>query len=151
MQNASFLPQPAPAPIPKVLALLFLLLAAACTLAQIRGAHRDVRLNLPKVPAALRSQPAMLVAYIQAGPLPTGAHVDVYTSAGELAGSVTPYGAQERSHSITYTIPLPHSAVVAHKVLLQLQEVDENKTARAPVRGEIGSIRLGYIPVTRRK
>jgi hypothetical protein len=134
-----------------VLALLLMLLVAVCALAQIRGAHRDVRLKLPKIPATLRSQTVILVAYIQAGPLPAGAHIDVYTQTGKLAGSITPYGAQERSHSITYTVPLPHSAVVAHAVQLQLQEVCKDKTVRAPARRELGSICLGYIPVTRHK
>lgn len=57
------------------------------------------------VPAAENGKNLLLV--IRAGALPAGASLLIYSEAGQLIGSVSPFGAQERESGGRYTLPLP--------------------------------------------
>ena len=67
------------------------------------GPKASVRVRL-LVPAHAPERPLELA--ITAGPLPAGASLLVYGADGELLGTVSPFGAQEREHGGIYMLPL---------------------------------------------
>lgn len=86
-----------------ICAALRLAAQQAATAPEIPVAKSAIRLRLT-VPAVAAQQHLSLV--LQAGPLPAGAALVVFDEKGELIGSVSPFGAQERKSGGSYTLPL---------------------------------------------
>jgi len=91
----------------------------------------------------------MLVARVTAGPLKAHQRVIVRVRNGEIAGTVSPFGAQARQGSAVYTIPLPGHAVKDGVVRLLVEVEEKNAPTRAPTRDEVREITLAYIPATK--
>ena len=91
----------------------------------------------------------MLVVRVTAGPLKPHERIIVRTRDGEIAGTVSPFGAQARQSSGIYTIPLPGNAVKDGLVRLLVQVAEKDAPARAPTSEEVRSITLAWIPATK--
>ena len=90
----------------------------------------------------------MLVARVTVGPLKPHQRIIVRTRSGEIAGTVSPFGAQARQNSGVYTIPIPDTAVKDGHVRLLLQVEQKDAPTRAPTVEEVRSLELAYMPVT---
>ena len=73
-----------------------------------------------------------LVARVSVGPLKAHQRIIVRIRNGEIAGTVSPFGAQARQGPAVYTIPLPAGAAKDGVVRLLLELVEKNAPARAP-------------------
>ena len=91
----------------------------------------------------------MLVARVTAGPLKTHQRIIIRVRNGEIAGTVSPFGAQARQGSAVYTIPLPGDAVKDGTVRLLVEVEEKNAPTRAPTAEEVREITLAYIPATK--
>lgn len=90
----------------------------------------------------------MLVARVSVGPLSAHQRIIVRIRNGEIAGTVSPFGARARQGSGAYTIPLPDGAVKDGAVRLLVELVEKDAPTRAPTPDEVREIALEYIPVT---
>jgi hypothetical protein len=105
--------------------------------------------TLPLPPAAAAGSDVALVARVSVGPLKPHERIILRTANGEIAGTISPFGAQARRSGSIYTIPIPASAPKNGQVRLLLEVVRENASTRAPTSEEVRSITLAYIAVTK--
>jgi hypothetical protein len=91
----------------------------------------------------------MLVARVTVGPLKAHERIIVRTRSGEIAGSVSPFGAQARQNTGVYTVPIPEGAIKDGRVRLLLQLEQKDAPTRAPTTEEVRHIDLTWIPVTK--
>jgi hypothetical protein len=85
---------------------------------------------------------------LRVGALVRGGQLRVRTAAGELVGTVAPFGAAARSQGGTYTFPLPKGAVVDGRVQLCLEAQAPGAAAQPPRPGEVEGVALIYVPVS---
>jgi len=123
--------------------LILLALCVSC-LAQTPSKQRVYDLPLPRAAAGGE----MLVARVTVGPLKAPQRIIVRTRSGEIAGTISPFGAQARQNSGVYTIPVPDSAIKDAHVRLLLQLDQKDAPPRAPTAEEVRDIRVEWIPVT---
>jgi len=90
-----------------------------------------------------------LVARVSVGPLKAHQRVVVRVRNGEIAGTISPFGAQARQGSGVYTIAIPDSAAKDGEIRLLVEVEEKNAPTRAPTSDEVRSITLAYIAVTR--
>jgi hypothetical protein len=125
-----------------------LILLALCAVCLEQRPPKQQVYDLPLPRAALSSE--MLVARITVGPLKPHQRIIVRTRSGEIAGTISPFGAQARQTSGIYTIPIPDSAIKDGHVRLLLQLEQKDAPTRAPTAEEVLGITLTYIPATKR-
>ncbi len=125
---------------------LFILILAAVWPGSVSAAAKQRVYDLP-LPRAVRSGEA-LVARVSVGPIKAHLHIIVRIRNGEIAGTISPFGAQERQGGAVYTIPLPTGAVKDGEVRLLLEAVEKDAPTRAPTSEEVRNITLAYITVT---
>lgn len=125
---------------------LFILALAAVWPGSVSAAAKQRAYDLP-LPRATRSGEA-LVARVSVGPLKPHIRIIVRIRNGEIAGTISPFGAQERQGPAVYTIPLPSGAVKDGIVRLLIEVEETNAPGRPPTNEEIRDITLAYIPVT---
>ena len=79
---------------------------------------------------------------VQVGPLGPGQRVRVTTRAGELLGSISPFGPAERQHAGVYSLPVPPDAIHdgALSVVVTITEADG--LPRTPTPAEVRSLKL---------
>jgi hypothetical protein len=82
------------------------------------------------------------------GPLKPHLRIIVRIRNGEIAGTISPFGAQARQGPAVYTIPLPASARKDKEVRLLVEVEQKGAETRAPTSEEIQRIELAWIPVT---
>jgi hypothetical protein len=128
-----------------VLTLLVLVLSAADAEAACAPQQEAVELALTRPAAAHEA----VWLEIRVGALVRGGQLRVRTAAGELVGTVAPFGAVARSQGGTYKFPLPQGAVVDGRVQLCLDAEAPGIAARAPQPGEVDAVTLIYVPVSR--
>lgn len=85
---------------------------------------------------------------IRTGPLPRGTEIRVSTAAGELLGTVSPFGAARGAAGGAHLIALPQGAVAGGRVRIRLEVDVPGKPARAPRAGEVLGAELVFVPVT---
>ena len=90
----------------------------------------------------------MLVARVSVGPLKAHLRIIVRVRNGEIAGTISPFGAQERQGGAVFTIPLTAGAVKDGEVRLLLEVVEKDGPTRAPTSDEVRNITLAYVAVT---
>jgi hypothetical protein len=127
-----------------VLTLLVLVLSAADAEAACGPQQEAVELALTRPAAAHEA----VWLEVRVGALARGGQLRVLTAAGELVGTVSPFGAVARSQGGTYTFPLPKAAVVDGRVQLCLEAEAPGAAARAPRPGEVEAVTLIYVPVS---
>ena len=100
---------------------------------------------MPESPAAASGE--MLVARVTVGPLKVHERIIVRTRSGEIAGSVSPFGAQARQNTGVYTVPIPEGAIKDGHVRLLLQV--EQKDAQNALRPQGSALhRAAWLPAT---
>jgi hypothetical protein len=124
-----------------------LILLALCTACMAQALPKQQVYDLPLPRAAASGE--MLVARVTVGPLKPHERIIVRTRSGEIAGSVSPFGAQARQNSGVYTIPIPDNAVKDGHVRLLLQVEQKDVPVHAPTAEEVHSIELAYLPATK--
>jgi hypothetical protein len=128
-------------------ARLFLLaLAIAWPGCSLAAAKQQIY-NLP-LPKAAGSGEA-LVARVSVGPLKPHERIIVRTGNGEIAGTISPYGAQARQSGAVYTIPIPASGAKDNEVRLLVEVERKGAETRAPTAQELLDIKLVWVPVTK--
>jgi hypothetical protein len=127
-----------------VLTLLVLALSAAGAKAACGPQQEAVELALARPAAAHEA----VWLQVRVGALMRGEQLRVLTSAGELVGTVAPFGAGARSQGGTYTFPLPKAAVVDDRVQLCIEADAPGAPGRAPRPGEVEAVTLIYVPVS---
>jgi hypothetical protein len=125
------------------LALLVLALSAAGAKATCAPQQEAVELALARPAAAHEA----VWLQVRVGALARGGQLRVLTAAGELFGTVAPFGAAARSQGGTYTFPLPKGAVVDGRAQLCLEAEAPGAAGRAPRPGEVEAVALIYVPV----
>ena len=125
---------------------LFILALAVAWPGSLFAAARQRIYDLP-VPRAAGAGEA-LVARVSVGPLKAHLRIIVRIRNGEIAGTISPFGAQERQGGAVYTIPLPSSAVKDGIVRLLVEVVEKGAGTRPPTAEEVRNITLAYIAVT---
>ena len=125
---------------------LFILALAAVWPGSVFAAAKQRAYDLP-LPRAIRSGET-LVARVSVGALKAHLRIIVRIRNGEIAGTISPFGAQERQGPAVYTIPLPAGAVKDGVVRLLLEVVEKDAPTRAPTSEEVRNITLAYIAVT---
>lgn len=125
---------------------VFILALAAVWPGPVSAAARQRVYDLP-LPRAIRPGEA-LVARVSVGPLKPHLRIIVRIRNGEIAGSVSPFGAQERQAPAIYTIPLRAGAVKDGTVRLLVEVEQKNAEPRPPTNEEVRGITLAYMPVT---
>ena len=124
----------------------FILALAAMWQGSVFAAAKERVYDLP-LPRAIRSGET-LVARVSVGPLKAHLRIIVRIRNGEIAGTVSPFGAQARQGPAIYTIPLPAGAVKDGVVRLLVEVEDKNAGTRAPTSEEVRNITLAYVAVT---
>jgi hypothetical protein len=84
---------------------------------------------------------------VRVGMLPRGGRLRILTAAGDLVGTVAPFGARGGQGG-TYILPLPKAAVAEGRVQLCLEAQEADAPARAPRPGEVDAVELIHLPVT---
>jgi len=125
---------------------VFIVALAAVWPRPVFAAARQRVYDLP-LPRAVRPGEA-LVARVSVGPLKPHLRIIVRIRNGEIAGTVSPFGAQERKAPAIYTIPLPAAAVKGGTVRLLIEVEEKNAEPRTPTNEEVRGITLVYMPVT---
>jgi hypothetical protein len=128
-------------------AALFLLAMLAGCPGYLSAAARQQVYELP-LPRAIGPGEA-LAARVTVGPLKPNERIVVRTGNGEIAGSISPFGAQARQSPGVYTIPLPDTAAHGGEVRLLVEVERKNTEPRAPTADEVRHIDLVYISVTK--
>ena len=128
--------------------LLLLALALVWPCCSLAASKQQVY-DLP-LPRAIGPDEA-LVARVSVGPLKAHQRIVVRIRNGEIAGTISPFGAQARQGSGVYTIPIPKNAPKDGQVRLLVEVEEKNAPTRAPTSDEVRSITLAYIAVTRSK
>jgi hypothetical protein len=130
----------------------FLGVALLCSVAFVAQAvaggtaHRGaVELALPRDAAAGEA----VWLQVHAGVLPRGAEILISTDDGTLVGTVSPLIIPYGEDAGTYTVPLPDTAITNGRVQLRLVVEVPGAPARAPKSGEVQSVGLMYVPITR--
>jgi hypothetical protein len=121
------------------------LLLALCTTCLCQSPKQRVY-DLPLPRSAGRDE--ALVARITVGALKPHERIIIRTRNGEIAGTISPFGAQARQNSGVYTIPLPGTAVKDGTVRLLL-EAETGAPTRAPTADEVREIKLEWVAVTK--
>ena len=129
-----------------MLALAVVLQGHASTGSSTATAARQQVYDLP-IPRPAGPDEA-LVARVSVGALKPHLRIVVRIRNGEIAGTISPFGAQARQGPAVYTIPLPASARKENEVRLLIEVEQKNAPTRAPTSEEIQRIELAYIPVT---
>jgi hypothetical protein len=112
----------------------------------LSAAAKQRTYDLP-LPRAVRSGETLAVR-VSVGPLKTHLRIIVRIRNGEIAGTVSPFGAQARQGPAIYTIPLAAGAVKDGVVRLLVEVEDKNAGTRAPTAEEVRNITLAYVAVT---
>jgi hypothetical protein len=86
---------------------------------------------------------------VHAGVLPRGAEILISTTDGTPVGTVSPIAVPFGQGAGTYTMPLPDAAITDGRVRLRLAVGVPGAPARAPKSGEVQSVELLYVPITR--
>jgi len=120
---------------------------AVFSIASLGQSPRQKVYDLP-LPRAIGPGEA-LVARVSVGPLKAHQRIVVRVRSGEIAGTISPFGAQARQGPAVYTIPIPESAPKDGEVRLLVEVEEKNAETRAPTVEEVRSITLAYIAVTR--
>jgi hypothetical protein len=124
------------------IAVLFCAAFVGHTIAADRGV---IELTLPRDAAADEA----VWLQVHAGVLPHGADILISTDDGTLVGTVSPLTVPFGQDAGTYTVPLPDTAIANGRVLLHLAVEVPGASARAPRSGEVQSVELMYVPITR--
>lgn len=124
------------------MSLILLTLCIPCLAQSSRQKIYDLPLPRPAGPDE------ELVARVSAGPLKIHQRIVVRIRNGEIAGNVSPFGAQARQTPGVYTIPLPAAAVRDGAVRLLVEIEEKNIPPRAPTADEVRNITLAYIPAS---
>jgi hypothetical protein len=128
------------------LPLLAIILASVLTGPAGAQAPNTIELALPRRAADGEA----VWAQVRAGKLPRGAQIIVSTAAGAPLGSVSPFGLRSGGRqSANYSISLPKSALTSDRVTLRLQVAPAGGAVRAPQPGEVESVTLIYVPVSK--
>jgi hypothetical protein len=125
---------------------LFILVLAFAWPGPLFAAAKQQIYDLP-LPRAIKSGED-LVARVSVGSLKAHLRIIVRIRNGEIAGTISPFGAQERHGPAIYTIPLSAGAVRDGVVRLLVEVEDKNAGTRAPTAEEVRGITLAYVPVT---
>jgi hypothetical protein len=125
---------------------LFTMALAALWTGSLSATAKQQIYDLPLPHAAAPGE--ALVARVSVGPLKAHQRIIVRVRNGEIAGTVSPFGAQARQGPAVYTIPLPAGAAKDGEVRLLLELVEKNAPTRAPTAEEVREITLVYMPVT---
>jgi hypothetical protein len=125
---------------------LFILAFAAVWPGSVSAAAKQRTYDLP-LPRAVAPGEA-LVARVSVGPLKAHMRIIVRIRNGEIAGTISPFGAQERQGGTVYTIPLPSGAVKDGIVRLLVEVVEKDAGTRPPTSEEVRDITLAYVAVT---
>jgi hypothetical protein len=125
---------------------LFMLALAALWPGLVSAAAKQRAYDLP-LPRAIAPGEA-LVARVSVGPLKAHMRIIVRIRNGEIAGTISPFGAQERQGGTVYAIPLPTSAVKNGIVRLLVEVVEKDVGTRPPTAEEVRKITLAYVAVT---
>ena len=125
---------------------LFILALAAVWPGLISAAAKQRTYDLP-LPRAIAPGEA-LVARVSVGRLKAHMRIIVRIRNGEIAGTISPFAAQERQEGAVYTIPLPAGAVKDGIARLLVEVVEKDAPTRAPTSEEVRNITLAYVAVT---
>jgi hypothetical protein len=79
----------------------------------------------------------------------TRGKIRVTTRDGQLIGTVASFGTQRSPGGVTYKLPLPQSAIVNGHVELSLEIDQPGVPPHAPKPGEVESVKLIYVPVSK--
>lgn len=133
--------------IVRIINALACCVAFACSVnTKLAADASGITLRLTRPPTAEEAVGLQLTV----GSLSAGARIRVLSSAGVVLGTVSPYGASRQKEANSYTIVLPKSAVKGGRVRLHLEVEEPNKAAHPPGLAEVESVRLIYLPVSRR-
>lgn len=127
-----------------IIALMYSAGYAGCAIAESEAQQSVIELGLGR-PATSREA---VWIQVHAGALPRGTEIRVSTSEGVLLGTVSPFGGPQGSEAVTYTIPLPQTAIVNNRVQLRLEVDEPGAPVRAPRPGEVESVNLIYVPIS---
>jgi hypothetical protein len=121
---------------------LFTTLFSFALLVQTASAPgRVVNLVLPR---SLNENEGVAVE-LKLGVLARGAEIEVETTSGKMLGVISPHGIRPGNEAGTYTLPLPHDAIVNDRVSLRIT-LSHNRSKRAPTTKEVRSVRLQITP-----
>jgi hypothetical protein len=129
---------------PIIIALMYSAGCAGCAITESEAQQSVIELGLAR-PATSREA---VWIQVHAGALPRGTEIRVSTSEGVLLGTVSPFGGSQGPEAVTYTIPLPQTAIVNNRVQLRLEVDEPGTSARAPRPGEVESVNLIYVPIS---
>jgi hypothetical protein len=105
-----------------------------------RSNHECLVVTL-RVPVGFE-QGDQLVGRFKVAALPEKAKLVVRTDAGDIVGSIFPFGRQHESGSNEYLIPVPSTAIVDRQVKLRLSVEQKGKTPRAPTSSEVSGAEM---------
>ncbi|MGO9238779.1 MAG: hypothetical protein ACLP4V_33510 [Methylocella sp.] len=128
----------------KVVATAMLaLLGTFLTYANGSSDRRIVDVVLPR-PAASNETIGLAV---RVGFLPRGTEVEVTTPAGELIGTVSPFGIRDHQPAGTYTFPIRQSMIHDGHVAVSLSVKRAGTQTRAPTPDEVTDVSVVFIRV----
>ncbi|MFY9938974.1 MAG: hypothetical protein WAK33_18980 [Silvibacterium sp.] len=124
--------------------IVLALLIGCCVNSWASSRSQAYNLPLPRTTGT----PEELIARVSVGPLKRDLRIIVRIRNGEIAGTISPYGAQARQGPAVYTIPIPASAAQGDDVLLLVEVEQKGAETRPPTAQEVQGIKLAYVPVT---
>lgn len=75
---------------------------------------------------------------VQLGDLKEGARILVHSSSGDLVGSIFPFGPSKQGGGVFYTLSLPKTLAINHRIKIRLTVLDdEHAKPRAPTKTEV--------------